>query len=146
MRIPLPKVLANTVVVMMNADILQTLGLEIIDFEKLRKLSSEAKEWGLEVDKTTISFVVTRKINRLMDELASNPEWVRPLEMVEAILKSLQPLDLPLDLWKAQNIFFFINQTLYKDMLIKATTGNEKAKLWCYHFGRLGELLKVRVG
>jgi len=81
-----------------------------------------------------------------MDELSSNCEWVRPLEMVESILKSLQPLDLPLDLWKAQNIFFSINQTLYKDMLIKAGTGNEKAKLWCYHFNRLGELLKVKVG
>jgi hypothetical protein len=131
---------------MMNADILQTIGHEIIDFDKLKKLSSEAKEWALEIDRTTISFVVTRKINRLMDELASNPEWVRPIEMVESILKALQPLDLNLDLWKAQNIFFSISQTLYKQMLIKSDAGNEKIKLWCYHFNRLGEFLKVRVG
>ncbi|MDP8213395.1 MAG: DUF3536 domain-containing protein [Candidatus Zapsychrus exili] len=144
LHIPLPKVLSNTIVVMLNADLLQTIGRDIINFEKLEQLVLEAKEWSLELDKTTIGFIVLKKINRLVEGLVTKPESLKIIETAAALLKVLEPLDLKPDLWKAQNTYFSIASKQYAKIKIKADSGDKKAEEWVKHFDLLGNHLKVK--
>jgi len=145
LHIPLPKVLVNTVLVMVNTDLLRVLGGEKIDFIRLEELVSEVKEWSLEVDKVTIEFVVRRRVTGLMEEFEKNPKNVQPLKLVEPILRILHPLHLSYDLWKSQNIYFFVAEKMYQQMLEQKEKGNAKAKEWIHYFDRVGNYFKVNI-
>lgn len=145
LRIPLPKVLDNMVLFMVNKDLLQTLGSDMPDFERLEKVVNEVKEWSLEIDEATIGFVAQRKVNDFMKKFQKGPQEVGLLEPVEAILRILNPLSLNLDLWQAQNIYFSVGKNFYNTMQAKADQGNEDAKRWVEYFDRLGDLLTVKI-
>jgi hypothetical protein len=145
LRIPLPKVLANTVLLMLNKDILQVLDQDPPNFVKLEKLVQEVLEWDLEIDKATISFLVSRKVGHMMTELKRNPAEVKDMVIIEGMLRILQPLKLDLNLWLVQNIYFSLGKVHYWPMKARAEKGEEIARTWLSLFNRLGEYLKVKV-
>jgi len=146
LRIPLPKVLANTVLVMVNKDLLEVLGSDDTDFKRLEELVHEVSEWSLEIDKITIEFVVKSKVNSIMDEFQRSPNDTDRIEQLAVLLRVLKPLELNLDLWNAQNIYFSIGKKLYDEMANRVSAGDEKAGVWMGHFDHLGEYLRVVVG
>jgi alpha-amylase/alpha-mannosidase (GH57 family) len=145
LHIPLPKVLANTVLVMLNKDLLDVLGAEVINFKRLEELVSEVKEWSLEIDKVTLGFVVNQKINDIMLKFLENPYEIKHLEILERIFRTLLPLHLSLDLWKAQNIYYSVGKKFYNSIKEKVASGNATAKKWIEYFDKLGEYLRVKV-
>ncbi|OGX07438.1 MAG: hypothetical protein A2Z88_07150, partial [Omnitrophica WOR_2 bacterium GWA2_47_8] len=145
LHIPLPKVLANTVLVMLNKDLLEALG-NGPDFERLEKLVQEVREWSLEIDKVTLEFVVKQKVNGLMADFLKEPEGAGALKTLETLLRTLSPLHLNLDLWRTQNIYFFIGKKFHSKMRDRAGQADEKAKEWLEYFNRLGDYLRVKVG
>ncbi|HQO58521.1 MAG TPA: DUF3536 domain-containing protein [Candidatus Omnitrophota bacterium] len=145
LHIPLPKVLANTVLVMLNTDLLHVIGDDEPDFKKLEQLVSEVLEWSFEIDRVALEFMLRKKINGLMEEFNQNPSEINPLLMAEAFLRVCSPLHLNLDLWRAQNIYFSIGKDRYCHMKNRAELGDENAKRWVEYFDKLGHYLKVRV-
>jgi alpha-amylase/alpha-mannosidase (GH57 family) len=145
LKIPLPKVLANTVLLMLNKDILQVLDQDSPDFVKLEKLVQEVLEWDLEVDKATIGFLVSRKVGHMMAGLKQNPSGVKPLAVIEGMLRILQPLKLELNLWPVQNSYFSLGKLHYWPMKARAEKGEDVAQAWLSLFNRLGDYLKVKV-
>ncbi|MCK5215278.1 MAG: DUF3536 domain-containing protein [Candidatus Omnitrophica bacterium] len=145
LNIPLPKMLANTVLVMINTDLLKAIGSEIPDFVRLKELVDEVKNWSLEIDKVTLEFVSRRKINNMMDELAAHTQRVQILEIVETLLRILHPLSLDIDLWKAQNVYFTVGKNVYFEMKAQSEQGHENAQKWIAAFDKLGEYLQVKV-
>lgn len=145
LRIPLPKVLSHMVLVMVNKDLLDALGSDTPDFQRIEELVTEVKDWNLEIDKVTLGFVVRKKVNEIMEKLEHIPYETRLLGIVENILHALQPLHLDLDLWKAQNVYFAMAKKHYGNMKEQSARGNEVAKKWILYFERIGEYLKVRI-
>ncbi len=145
LRIPLPKILTNTVLVMLNKDILEALDENPINFEHLQQLVEEIKEWGLEIDRETLSFFVRKKINILMENLAKDPHNKETIRVAANLLQTLHPLSLPLDLWRAQNIYFFTGKAQYPLMKERAEKGDQTASQWIALFGQLGDLLNVKI-
>jgi len=145
LRIPLPKVLSDTVLVMLNADLLQVLGQEMIDFERLQDLVDEVKEWSLNIDKKTLGFAVRRKIDFLMGKFLVKPDKVNLLEIVNELLRIVSSLSLDVDFWKAQNIYFSVGKKVYREMKHKAEKKNRSAKKWIECFDLLGEHLNARM-
>ncbi len=144
LRIPLPKVLTNTVLVMLNKDILECLAQEDIHFGRLSELVSEVKEWGLEIDRETIGFIARRKIDAIMDRVRKEPDRAGDIIAVQNLLKTLAPLALKLDLWKAQNCFFSVAKGHYAEKREEATAGEEKARQWLEAMRSLGGYLRVK--
>lgn len=145
LHIPLPKVLANTVLVMLNTDLLHVIGDEEPDFKKLEQLVSEVIEWSFEIDRVALEFMLRKKINTLMEEFNANSSEIAPLKMVESFLRICSPLHLNLDLWRAQNIYFSIGKDRHRNMKNRAELGDENAKRWVEYFDKLGHYLKVRI-
>jgi alpha-amylase/alpha-mannosidase (GH57 family) len=144
MQIPLPKAFATATELLISTDIRRELKNEELDFERIEKLVEEAKRWSLELDKKSLGFFATQKINSLMQSFSQAPYKVALLETIENVFKALTALALQLDLWKAQNIYFSIGTQRYDEMEKKSDKGDTRAKKWLEHFNRLGEYLNVR--
>lgn len=145
MNVPLPRVLAVTMELAFNIDLLQALKNEPLDTNRLKSLVVQAKRWSIEVDKTTLGFVASNEINNIMQKFLRQPQDISLLEVADSLLSILNPLSLTLNLWKAQNIYFSIGKQIYGEMKEKANTGDESAKRWIERINSLGEYLKVKI-
>jgi hypothetical protein len=142
--IPLPQVFLSTFSFIFNTDIKNILKSEQIDMERLQDLVKEVKRWSLNLDKTTLGFIASRKINLLIENFNKNPQDADILKSLETFFKTLQPLSLPLRIWEAQNIYFAVKNELYDIMQAKVKQNDKKAKKWISNFDALGSYLSIR--
>jgi hypothetical protein len=145
LNVPLPRMLVNTVAVMLNTDILRVLSADPIDFQRLEALVSETRECQVEIDSLTLTFVARRRINILMQDFLKRPRDVRCLLNVERLLEVLKPLNLSFEFWTAQNIYFWVGKRIYHLMSLKAGQGNPAAQKWVESFERLGKYFNVGI-
>jgi len=145
LHIPLPKVIKNTILTMINADLMQVISRDMIDFSRLEKLVNEVQEWSLEIDKVALGHITRRKINTIMNKLLVTPKKLVLLRTVESLLRVLKPLSLQFDFWKAQNIYFSISKKTYKEMKKKSLKGNEDAQEWLEYFQNLGHYFNIKL-
>ncbi|MFH1338609.1 MAG: DUF3536 domain-containing protein [Candidatus Omnitrophota bacterium] len=145
MRVPLPRVFAVTTELSFNIDILRALEAEKPDINRLKNLVDEAGKWSIKVDKATLGFVASNKVNTMMESFFKQPQDSDLLEAVESILGILSPLDLNFNLWKAQNVYFSLGRQIYGEMKQKAQSGDQGAKEWLERIIRLGEYLRVKI-
>jgi alpha-amylase/alpha-mannosidase (GH57 family) len=143
---PLPKPILTAVEYIVNNDIKKILEDQgAIDLEKLKTLSAEAKKWSVDLDKEKLSYVASQRINYLMEIFKQQPEITELMEEINASLKTLNELSLDLDLWKAQNILFYIaNKGLDKIKSEIETEGGDYTK-WVGLFNELEQNLQVRI-
>jgi alpha-amylase/alpha-mannosidase (GH57 family) len=144
-QMPLPKVLADTMEFIFNLDLRKVIENEELDIERLQKLVEEVERWSFEPDRTTLSFVASRKIHALMEKIDENPEEASRIEILESTLGVLSKLALELDLWKSQNIYFSVGKRLYGKMKEQSDRGEQTAKRWIDLFHSLGDYLQVRI-
>jgi alpha-amylase/alpha-mannosidase (GH57 family) len=144
MQIPLPKAFATATELIIATDMSRELRKDELDFEGIQKLVEETKRWSLELDKKSLGFVVVQKINSLMKKLSTAPHQVAVIETIEDIFNVLSDLDLQLDLWEAQNVYFSIGKGHYGAMEERAAQGDQAAQRWLEQFNRLGDYLYVK--
>jgi hypothetical protein len=144
MRIPVPKAFATATELILSTNIRNELLSEELDLKEIQKLVEESKRWSLELDKQSLGFVASQRVNSLMQRLAGIPEDTTLLETIGDALRVLSAIPLELDLWKAQNIYFSIGTKRHDEMEKRSDQGDSNAKTWLEHFNSLGEYLKVR--
>jgi len=143
-RLPLPKTLVAVVEFVLNRDITQVLEKEEIDIERLQSLSAELKRWSFERDRASLGFVASRKVSDLMVKFSRNASDVLLLEKIVVILMELSSLNLTLDFWKAQNIYFAIGKSVYPEKK-KQIEQDSLFQRWVAAFERLGQILEVKI-
>jgi hypothetical protein len=144
-NIPLPTSLEATIEFIVNLDLRRAIEGDGLQTDRLEKLVREVQKWSLDVDKTTLSFVASNRINALMEGLSESPDDLSLLSDLEAFLRVLSGLDLDLNLWKSQNIYFSIGRSHSGIMKEKAAAGDGDGKNWMDLFQSLGTFLHVRI-
>jgi len=142
-RLPRPFIAATEYI--LNTDLKKIFEAEDLDLEKLEKLIDEAKRWSIKVDMTTIGFVVSSWLESVMEWLNGHPENIDLIEKINNTMELVKPLSLPIDLWKAQNIYFSIGKNFYNTMKKKASGEDNFAKKREEEFLKLGNYLYVKV-
>jgi len=147
MNIPLPRVLLTTVEFILNNNLIDLLKSGQVDRAELSNTIEGIKRWSAQVEKTTIGYLVTGKIDTLMRELADRPagETSTLLEEINAIFGAVQDLEVDLNLWKSQNMYFSLTKGIYKDMKNKADQDDPSARQWVENFLLLGDYLRQRI-
>ena len=143
-RTPIPKVFLTTAEFTINADLRNAIVAEEPDQDRLQDLVVAVQRWGFEADKTTLGFVASRRIHQLMEAFNDSPRDSAPLNVIEVLLKALEPLSLEYDLLKAQNLLFSIGKEQAGRMRERAAAGDESASRWVERFDRLSRYLQVR--
>lgn len=141
--VPLPRYFSTVVEFILNADMRRFFEGNNLNTVRLRKITGEIQRCGIHMDKVTIGFMISRKINELVSRLSSEDGDL--LDNIVIILRLLEPLGLDLNLWKSQNKYFFVGKQMFSQMRLKAEDGDTRAVKWVEHFLQLGDFLKVRI-
>jgi alpha-amylase/alpha-mannosidase (GH57 family) len=143
-NIPLPKAFATSVEFILDADFQKLMEQEDLDFDKLRKIVLEFKKWDLHPDKILLGYISSVRINKIMTELQSDPKNVILLKQIHDLLQILKDFSVDLDLWKSQNIYFFLCNQLKDDMGNKRKEGDFVAEEWIELIKGIGLQLHVK--
>ncbi|TFG90491.1 MAG: DUF3536 domain-containing protein [Candidatus Atribacteria bacterium] len=146
LNIPLPKYFSSILEFVVNTDIRSFIENGESNYDKLQRLVHEAKHWSIEFDRPQISLIVTRRIDACMEDLSTSPDNLLIMQQVINLLKTMGLIDLKLDLWRSQNIYFSIGKRLMTEMQKQAATHKTEAQDWLKNFALLGDYLKVRIG
>lgn len=142
---PAPKALNTAATLALNRDLQAELEKETPNPERLQRVVEAAQTVPADVDRTTLGFVASRRINGWFEELADRPTDVELLAQARETLETIAPLSLDPDLWEAQNIFFSIENECYDTMRADAEAGDQLAAAWVEHFTALSNYLDVRI-
>ncbi len=137
LHIALPKALIACIEFILNRDLLDLFAREETDISALKRIAAEVKRWAFEIDKTKISFVAMQRIISLMRGLEKDPLDTRLMESVDDILRALVPLNLNLDLWRAQKTYLVIARQ------VSAGSLPTPEPRWLELFRKLGDHLNV---
>lgn len=144
-KIPIPKALATPVEYTLNAELKQLMEGDNFDLNRLESLVKEFNKWNFTPDRLLLSYVTSQKINSLMKELSLNPENLELLKNISSIFRILKGFPLELNLWKSQNICFFLRKNYSPEIEKIAARGEEKALEWLKYLQIIGEFLGVKI-
>ncbi len=143
-RVPLPRAFSTTVEFILNTDFRRLMEDEEFDMERLQNLVEEFTKWGLQPDRALLSFVTSKKVDRLMEEISEKPQNLSLWKTVIDFLEILRDFPLDLDLWRSQNIYFKVCHQLRSEMEKRSRDGNEDAQKWVDYLSMMGEYLRVK--
>jgi len=143
---PLPKALSTAVEYVINADLRQVLEAPgTIDQDKLQNLLHDVQNWSVELDKSTLGFVGSNRLNSLMERLCENPGDLEIIiELIDS-LRVLRELNIELNLWKAQNTLFAVIKDNYEKFSNEARDGKKEKMKWINSINELQNKLEVNI-
>jgi alpha-amylase/alpha-mannosidase (GH57 family) len=139
--VPLPSALQMARELVLNRDIRREIESDRADLDRLASLLQEARERNVQLDQSSLSFLVKNRLESLLQQLAANPTDLAFLEYVEALAIIVSSLSLDLNLWKVQNICYEMTQQVLPGRFQEADQGDENAKAWVQHFRSLASQL-----
>ncbi len=145
MHVPLPKLLGMSVELAINQDLLRFVDEEPVDLVQLQGSIEEAFKWSVTIDRLRLEYAVSKKINGYLEKLSADVDNIGILDTTGSLLSTLAPLQLNLDLWKAENTFFAVSKTVLTEKTVQAQSGDDTAAKWLSLFATLGQYLDVRV-
>ena len=103
------------------------------------------RNWSIELNRPELSYTASQKINYLMEIFKEQPEITELMEEINTSLQALRELSFDLNLWKAQNILFYISKNGLNK--IKGQIENEGGdyEKWIELFNDLEKNLQVRI-
>lgn len=142
---PLPKGLQTAADFILNGDIRRQLSSEMIDLDRLRYLVQEGQSRGTEVLDAELSYFIKQRLEQMLQEFAEHPTDVQRVRTLEGATEIVVPLPIGLNLWKVQNSYWEMMQTILPEFRFRAGKGDEEAHAWMQHFLGLGERLNFAV-
>lgn len=143
---PLPKAILTSVEYVINTDLRRIFeNQETIDSDALERLYMEARKWNISIDRPTLEYVGSKRINKLLYILREQPHNIALLNEIRVSLKNLTGLDLDLDVWEAQNVFFHISREHFEEMRSLAEKEDEDAAKWVQQFREIENYLRIRI-
>jgi len=145
MNMPIPKSLATTIDYTCNTDLKNALRNDDPDPEKVLEAIDQAEKYKGTLDEVALGYYAGRKITRMILAVEKNLTDLDLLEKFDSLLSGVKKLDLPLNLWKAQNIFFNIIHDRYPKITEKPDPEIKDFEKWKVHFRDIALHLQLGV-
>ena len=163
MNMNLPEVLAAPAEFIINQDLCREIQAREMNIDRLKELTDEAERLSLQLDKATLKYEASAKINNLMEmfeqhvresskrgKAKQDEQEVADVEngllyTIASALKILKGIVPELDVQLAQNILFTIGKEKYSQMKEKASAQDEEAAKWIDLFEQVAEHLGLVV-
>jgi alpha-amylase/alpha-mannosidase (GH57 family) len=142
---PMPREFAAAVEYAINSLLRRACSGDELDGERIRNLLREAQASNVNLDKTTLEFLLRRKIDGLSGRFAADPSSIEKLNDLTSALRIVKQMPFGVNLWSAQNHVYAIQSGLYQRTKRKAQRGDPKAQQWVEAYLLLSELLSLRV-
>ena len=142
---PMPREFTAAVEYAINSLLRRACSAEELDAERIRNLLREAQASNVSLDRTTLEFLLRRKIETLASRFAADPSNIDKLNDLRRTLQIVKQMPFGVNLWSAQNDVYAIQSGLYQRMRRKASRGDTKAQEWVDAYLDLCALLSIRV-
>ena len=143
--VPPPKALYAAAEFVLNAGLRRAFESEELSPEVIDTFLDESRSEGISLDEETLEYALRGSLQRMVERLFASPTELCLLKKVNEAVGMLRSLPFQVNLWKVQNVFYDLLQSIYPELREKANKGDEKARKWVGHFRALGEKLSVRV-
>ena len=143
--IPLPKAFQTAAELVMNGYVRRALEQEEIDTERVKGLFETAHVEGVALDTATLEFAYRHNLERMTERLVEDPMAESSLRQLDTAASLLWSLPFGVDLWRVQNAYYRLLETVYPTMRDRKARGDEMAQAWVECFETLGKKLAVRV-
>jgi hypothetical protein len=138
---PLPLALKTAADFILNAELRRQFEQEETDPARLRALLQEAQTGNVELHREALAYAIKSRLDRCLERLAAAPEDRALLARTADIAEIVSAMDLEVNLWKTQNLFFRMLKGVAPAHRDKAGQDAAEAKEWLGHFVKLGEQL-----
>ena len=142
---PPPKALYTAAEFVLNEDLQRAFENEELSLARIEHLLREARLEGISLETTSLEFGLRKTIERLAEQVATDPSDFGMLQRLEDATTLLSRLPFQVNVWKVQNICYEMLQTIYVEYQARAQQGHEEARSWLRHFNRIAENLTVQV-
>jgi hypothetical protein len=142
---PPPKALYAAAEFVLNADLRRAFEKEEFNPELIDTLLGESRSEGISLNEETLEYTLRKTLEGMVERIIASPTELGLLKKLNEAVGMLHSLPFQVNLWKVQNTFYDLLQTVYPELREKADRGNEKARKWVGQFRALGEKLSVRV-
>jgi len=145
LNIPIPQSLFVITEQAINQEAKRFFSQELINLDKLKDLIQEIQHWPITIDHTTLAFEIRGWVNQALEKLSKQPDDISRIQEIASVLNQVKEIDIHLNLWKAQNIYFQIKQEVIPSYKKKADQGDKNAESWLEQFKKLGVILSIGV-
>jgi alpha-amylase/alpha-mannosidase (GH57 family) len=142
--IPVPQALHSAAEIAVNSELRLALTRPELNVESIRAHVKEAAISQIELDVTTLEYLMRRRLEKQAEEFASNPG---DLKIVESLRKSLDlalSLPFPVVLWEVQNICYGPIIKRVGECSLQSANGNQDMERWRLELGTLEDQLRIR--
>jgi alpha-amylase/alpha-mannosidase (GH57 family) len=145
LRIPLPRAFYAAAEFVLNAQLRNALEHEEIDTERVGALLDAARVEGVTLDAATLEYSFRHNLERIAERFLAEPTDPTSFKRMRAAADLVKRLPFRVNLWKIQNLFYRVLETVYPEQQEKAGRGDESARAWVAELAALGRKLAVRV-
>ncbi len=143
--IPLPEPLPHTAEFVLNDNLCQSFERPEIDAAAIQQMITEARTLKLNLDEVSLKFTMRRALERLAAKFRETPDDFNCLRQLAAAVSLVRTMPFEVGLWKVQNIYFEMVNTVLPEWRWKAEHGEAEAHGWVADFLQLGQDLSVKV-
>jgi alpha-amylase/alpha-mannosidase (GH57 family) len=143
--LPLPRAFRLAAEFVLNRDIRSVFTADEIQLDRARSLLQEAEAVRVPLDEEGLGYAVERAIERLANMALEQPQDVHVLEQWVGMADLIEALPFDVNLWKTQNVFYELLNTVYPALKDRLDDGDEAAGRWTNLFSILGDRLSVAV-
>ena len=137
--IPVPNAYLNAVQFIVNQDLHQFFENGSFSIRELKRLSEEFGRWKIELtDEPSLKLAASERIFKEIKKLEAGEVSLRNIENLNSILEELERMNINLNFWKSQNLYFSMLKGYQTGEWVFVNTE------WETNFVRLGELLKIK--
>jgi alpha-amylase/alpha-mannosidase (GH57 family) len=142
---PLPAGLKTAADFIANAELRRQFEADNPDLARLGALVREVTDGGVELQRDVLAYAVKTHLDRHLERLTAAPEDGAELARTAGAAEVVCALNLEVNLWKTQNLYFQLLQGVAPGRRDKARAEDPAAREWLAHFVKLGECLGFNV-
>jgi alpha-amylase/alpha-mannosidase (GH57 family) len=141
---PLPHAFQTTGEFIVNRQLQNLLEEQEVDLEKIERTIKDIRKFSFSLNRRRISYVASNRVTDYMEMLKERRDDVELTSSIVSFLKIISTLNLELEQWKAQNIYFDLCSLFRPAMEEQSKNGDKNAEKWLSLFDELGNYLMVR--
>ncbi|MFL6451589.1 MAG: DUF3536 domain-containing protein [Bryobacteraceae bacterium] len=140
---PMPREFTAAMEYAVNSLLRRACSGEELDAERIKSLLREARASNISLDRTTLEFLIRKRIETLSAQLAAEPASLEKVQALRSALRTGSQMPFSINLWSAQNHVYALRSNLLPKMRRKAGK-DPRAHSWVEEFSGLCEQLTIR--
>jgi alpha-amylase/alpha-mannosidase (GH57 family) len=143
--VPLPGAFHAAAEFILNLDLRRALEEEEPDLDHVQAILQAVATWRVSLDTAGLGYTLEQTIERLAEQFRDQPGELVALQRLDTVTGLARFLPFEVSLWKAQNVYYEMLHTVYREFRERAQQGDAGAQEWLRYFISLGDRLLVRM-